>query len=120
MPRFSTKQMRASKKAGEPDALATATEVPQACPLCSRPLVPGPSVDEHHLVPKSRAGRDKFLVHRVCHTKIHATLGEKELAQRYNTWEALRVHPQIAAFIDWVQRKPPEFMDRNARPRGRR
>ena len=127
MPRLSAKQQRARAKAGEPDALLAAaqaqagTQARQApCPLCGRVLVPGPSADEHHLIPKSQQGRDKFLVHRVCHTKIHATLTEKELAERYNTWEALRAHPQIASFIDWVQRKPPEFMDRNIRARSKR
>src|SRR5262245_51938663 len=110
MPRISTKQQRAAEKAAErlPDA-----ESPPAqphCPLCGRLMVLGPSADEHHLVPKSKRGRDKFLVHRVCHTKIHATLTEKELADSYHTWEALREQPEIAAFIAWVQKKPPEYM----------
>jgi len=119
MPRLSAKQAKTLLKAGtqEVAALPLATS---SCPLCGRPLVPGPSVDEHHLVPKSRRGREKFLVHRVCHTKIHATLSEKHLAAEYHTWEALRAHPQIASFIGWVQNKPPEFMDRNIRPRTRR
>ena len=120
MPRLSAKQMRASRKAGEPDALEAAAQALQHCPLCSRVLVPGPSADEHHLVPKSRRGRDKFLVHRVCHTKIHATLREKELAENYNTWEALRAQPEIAAFIKWVAKKPPEYMDRNITSRSKR
>ena len=120
MPRISSKAARAlSKLAALADAAAAPT-APANCPLCGRLLVPGPSADEHHLVPKSQRGREKFLVHRVCHTKIHATLSEKELALRYNTWGALRAHPQIAAFIAWVQKKPPEYMDRNIRPRERR
>ena len=92
MPRISAKQTRTRLKiaAQAPDSEASGEAAPADCPLCGRPLVPGPSVDEHHLVPKSRRGRDKFLVHRVCHTKIHATLSAKELADHYNTWEALR------------------------------
>jgi len=117
MPRLSAKLLKAQQKgeAPEPEAVRA-----QACPLCGRAMVPGPSVDEHHLVPKSQRGRDKFLVHRVCHTKIHATLSEKHLAADYRTWEALRAHPQIASFIAWVQKKPPEFIARNIRPRARR
>ena len=49
------------------------------CPLCQRPLEPGPSVDEHHLVPRSEGGKSKALIYRICHRKIHATFSEREL-----------------------------------------
>ena len=75
------------------------------CPLCGRPMVRGPSVDEHHLVPKSRGGRAAELVHRVCHRKLHATFTESQLAGDFSTWEALRAHPDIAAFIRDVLRR---------------
>lgn len=117
MPRISAKAARARDKGAAPEPKAA----PAAdCPLCGRPLVPGPTTDEHHLVPKSQHGREKFLVHRICHTKIHTTISEKRLAAEYHTWEALRTHPQIAAFIAWVEKKPPEFMARNARARDKR
>lgn len=79
------------------------------CGLCSRPLIAGPSVEEHHLLPRSQGGKEKVPLHRVCHRKIHAELSEKELARGYTTLDALRAHPGIAAFIQWVARKPPEF-----------
>jgi 5-methylcytosine-specific restriction endonuclease McrA len=87
---------------------------PGDCPLCGRPLVPGASVDEHHLVPRSEGGAAKELVHRICHRKIHATFTEKELARDFSDWPALRSHPLIADFIRWVANKPPEFYRRNA------
>ena len=89
-------------------------EPPGVCPLCGRALVPGASVDEHHLVPRSRGGSAKERVHRICHRKIHATFGEKELARDFHTWQALRSHPLIADFIAWVANKPAEFYRRNA------
>lgn len=89
-------------------------EAPAACPLCGRPLVPGASVDEHHLVPRSEGGVAKELVHRICHRKIHATFTEKELAREFHSWRALREHPLIKDFIAWVAGKPPEFYRRNA------
>lgn len=79
------------------------------CGLCGRPMVDGPSVDAHHLLPRSQGGRDTVMLHRVCHRKIHAELSEKELARHYTTLEALRDHPDIAEFIRWVARKPAEF-----------
>jgi 5-methylcytosine-specific restriction endonuclease McrA len=90
------------------------------CPLCGRPLVAGKSVDEHHLLPKSQGGREKFLMHRICHRKIHATFTEKDLAKHFNTWAALRAHEGIAAFIAWVQKKSPEFYDNSRKSSSRR
>jgi hypothetical protein len=37
---------------------------------------------------------------------------ERELLRSYHTWDALRRHEEIRAFIDWVARKPPEFYTR--------
>ncbi|WP_374568650.1 HNH endonuclease [Ideonella sp.] len=95
-------------------------EPPGPCPLCARPLVPGASVDEHHLVPRSQGGVAKEAVHRICHRKIHATFNEKELARNFHSWESLRAHPAIADFIRWVASKPPEFYRRNAASSQRR
>lgn len=50
-------------------------------------------------------------MHRICHDKIHATLSEAELRDHFHTPERLREHPQIAAFLRWIARKPPEFVD---------
>jgi hypothetical protein len=91
-----------------------------ACPLCGRPLVRGPSVDLHHLVPRTYRGRETVPMHRICHAKIHDVLTEKELRDRYFTAERLREHPELGRFIDWVQRKPPEFVARHRSPRGGR
>lgn len=91
-----------------------------ACPLCGRPMLPGPSIDRHHLIPRARGGKEQFVLHRVCHSKIHATLDEGTLARSYHTWEALRGHPEIAKFIRWVATKPPEFNERSRWSRERR
>lgn len=72
-------------------------------------MVDGPSIDRHHWVPRSRGGRQQSAMHQVCHRKIHAVLSEAELAHDYADAEALRAHPEIARFIAWVQRKPPEW-----------
>ena len=90
-----------------------------ACPLCGRPMVAGPSVDRHHLVPKSEGGREAALMHRVCHRKIHSVLDERALATSHADLDALRAHPDIAAFIRWVRRKPATFYKRTERARRR-
>ena len=90
------------------------------CPLCGRPLTAGPSMDEHHLVPKSKGGKAKAQIHRICHRKIHATLSERELAASYSSWQALQSHPEIATFVTWVANKPSTFYDNSRRPARRR
>lgn len=86
------------------------SDAPLPCPLCDRPMMNGPTVDEHHLIPRAKGGKEKFLVHKICHQKIHQVFSEKELARQFFTWQALKAHPEIAAFIHWVKKRPPEFL----------
>ncbi len=87
------------------------------CPLCGRAMIEGAGVDRHHWVPKAEGGREQTPMHRVCHKKIHSVLSEKELAASYAAVQALLTHPEIAKFVRWVQRKPPEWNDRHRRVR---
>ena len=41
-----------------------------------------------------------------CHRHVHVTISNKELEREYNTLEALKVHPGISRFVEWVRRKP--------------
>ncbi|MFY8084835.1 MAG: HNH endonuclease [Rubrivivax sp.] len=85
------------------------TEAPlPVCPLCERPI-PAPQQDRHHLVPKSRGGRETAYLHRVCHRQIHALFTEAELARQYASAEALLQHPEIRGFVAWVKTKPDGF-----------
>jgi hypothetical protein len=83
------------------------------CPLCGRELISGPSVDKHHLVPKSLGGKDVILLHKICHRKIHSIFTEKELKKEYNSIAKLLNHAEIIKFINWVKKKPANFMDKN-------
>lgn len=91
------------------------------CPLCGRTIPPG-LISRHHLIPRLKGGKGGAVVelHRICHKQIHAVLTEAELARRFNTVEALRSHPQLATFLDWVARRPPGFDGRGAGPRRKR
>ena len=84
------------------------TETANTCPICDRTLG-AVNVDKHHLVPKTHGGKEKFLVHKICHRKIHATFTEKELEKRFHTWPELKAHEEIAKFVEWVAKKDPGF-----------
>ncbi|MGK2284997.1 HNH endonuclease [Pedomonas sp. V897] len=90
----------------------------ERCALCGRPL--GARVEWHHVVPKSRGGRDVVPVHPICHRTIHATLSEVELERLYPGMDAVRQHPAIARFLAWVADKPPDFHKRTEPKGGRR
>lgn len=82
--------------------------------------MPGPSVNRHHLVPRTFKGKVAVELHRICHSKIHAVFTERELLQHYHTFERLLAHEEIITFVRWVQNKPNDFYSRNDRPARRR
>jgi hypothetical protein len=102
-----------------PGAAVPADDI--VCPLCDRPIPPSQR-DAHHLVPKSRGGAQTAWLHRICHRQVHALFTEAELEREYHRVEALRLHPGMARFLDWVRRKPADFFERtrkSSRLRGR-
>ncbi|MET4127271.1 HNH endonuclease [Roseovarius sp. MBR-6] len=92
------------------------------CPLCGRPIPSGARQSLHHLVPKLKGGKGGPVVrlHQICHNEIHATLTETDLARNYDTIEALRAHPRLARFIDWVARRRSDFHSKTPGARRRR
>lgn len=98
------------------------------CELCGRDVG---EITTHHLIPRTRHRnrRNKrdfdrtdvktrtIDVCRPCHKNIHATLDNKELERDYNTLDALKAHPDIQRFSQWVAAKPP---DAHVRVRSRR
>lgn len=84
---------------------------PELCPLCGRPIPRDAKSSRHHLVPRLKGGGRLGTVrlHQICHSAIHARFGETEIARRLNDVVALRTDPELAAFIGWVQGKPPGF-----------
>ncbi len=83
-------------------------------------MIDGPSVDRHHWVPKSEGGCETDAIHLVCHRMIHRVFDERELATAYANPAAVRAHPEIARFVAWVRKQPPEYVDWPKSPRKRR
>ena len=81
------------------------------CGLCNRPIPSDAPQSVHHLIPRSKGGKNgpTVTLHHLCHKEIHITLSETELARTYNNLEALRTHPRLAKFISWVKKGHQNF-----------
>jgi len=92
------------------------------CPLCLRVIPKHAKQSLHHLVPKLKGGKGGpvVLLHQICHSEIHARFTEAELARDLNTVEALRAHPEMAKFLAWVAKRPPDFHSRTTGGRRKR
>ena len=105
-------------------AIVTVMQMPAdpLCPLCGRPIPKAAKQSIHHLTPKLKGGAKgpTVLLHEVCHRAIHANLTEVEIARDFATVDALRAHPSIAKFIEWIRKKDPAFHARTAGPRRKR
>lgn len=88
----------------------------ERCELCDRhqPLT------KHHLIPRAVHTKSRFIkkygkeemrrrgieVCQLCHSGIHDIVpSEKELAESFNTKEALLAHPGIVKHVEWVRRQ---------------
>ena len=113
---------RRTRRADPDPERGDAPEAAPLCALCGRPIPADAPQSLHHLVPKLKGGKGgpTVLLHHICHKEIHATLTEAELAREFSSAEALRAHPRLARFVDWVRRRPPHFLSRVPRARGRR
>lgn len=79
------------------------------CPVCNRE-VPKTQLDKHHLVPKSKGGRDTVEMHRACHRQIHMLFTESELARQFDTIEKVLENPSMQNFVLWIKDKPNDFL----------
>ena len=89
------------------DALVRSAAAPAECALCGRPL--GRRTEWHHVVPKSRGGRETAPLHPICHRMIHAAVPNADLARHHPDLESLRQREDVARFLAWIADKPPDF-----------
>ena len=76
------------------------------CPICEHDYERG-QMNKHHVVPKSRKGRETVLLCTTCHRQIHAVFTEKELERHFGTMEQLLAAEQFQSWIRWIRRRKP-------------
>lgn len=78
------------------------SEPVKTCPLCEREVE---VFSDHHLVPKSRGGRETQAICLDCHGMIHTLFDNKRLERELNTVQALLAEPSFAKYISWVSKR---------------
>lgn len=78
------------------------------------------NMSDHHVIPKSRGGKEKRLICVACHQKIHSLFTNKELEEGYNTIDSIREHIEMSKFIKWIAKRSPDHIPRSDRVRERK
>lgn len=89
------------------------------CPVCLHEYG-RKELTKHHLIPKSRGGKETALICKPCHKQIHAVYSEKELEQRYGTLDDLLEAPEYVSWVKWIRKHPPRKRIRTKTSRRRR
>ncbi len=86
------------------------------CELCGREVQ---TLSRHHLVPREEGGRYGATAElcQPCHSTIHLTFSNRELALHYNSIPALQEAEPLRKYLSWVRSKRVE---RIANRRGKR
>jgi len=79
-----------------------------SCKICGR-MTPPEYVEKHHLVPKSRKGKETILVCRNCGSQVHMLFSNKEMERMYNNLDAILADERIQKWIKWIRNRPNDF-----------
>ncbi|ARS34372.1 HNH endonuclease [Pontibacter actiniarum] len=74
------------------------------CELCGREVQ---LLTRHHLVPREEGGRYGATAElcQPCHSTLHLTFNNRELALQYNTIPALQQAEPLQKYLKWVRNK---------------
>ncbi len=74
------------------------------CELCRREVL---RVSRHHLTPLEKGGRNTPTVNlcQPCHTTLHHTFTNNELARIYNTIGKLLEAEPLQKYLHWIKNK---------------
>jgi len=73
------------------------------CLLCRREV---PELTGHHIVPKSRGGRELIAICKDCHKQLHAMFDNKALEEELNTEESILLNEKFVNYLKWIRRRP--------------
>ena len=78
------------------------------CSICGRET-PDKYLEKHHLIPKSKKGKETITVCVDCGNSIHQFFSNSELKKRLNTINKIKSDPKMQTWINWISKKPNSF-----------
>jgi C4-type Zn-finger protein len=72
---------------------------PFTCPVCRRE-VPLEFQEKHHLVPKSKKGKETIILCRSCGDQLHKLFTNKQLEKTYKTIEAILSNEKYETLLE--------------------
>ena len=74
------------------------------CQLCNREVS---FVTRHHLLPRKEGGRhtETVALCQPCHSTIHLTFSNQELARHFHTVGALQQAEPLQKYLKWIKSK---------------
>ncbi|MDO1445613.1 HNH endonuclease signature motif containing protein [Rhodocytophaga aerolata] len=86
------------------------------CALCERQVQ---KVTYHHLIPKQKGGKHTETVPlcQPCHTTLHVTFSNTELANRYNSIPVLQQAEPLQKYLGWIKTKRIEKISQKKKRR---
>lgn len=79
------------------------------CPICTR-ITPKQFQHKHHLIPKSKKGKEIVLLCDSCGKMLHNLFTNKELKKKYNSLETILANKDVQNWIKWIKKKPNDFV----------
>ncbi len=76
----------------------------KVCELCERTVS---RTSKHHLVPKQKGGKYGPTIDlcQPCHSTLHHTFSNKELASQYASLAALKEAPALQKYLNWIKKR---------------
>jgi hypothetical protein len=89
------------------------TNLEHECQICGQELV---EVFKHHVVPKSKGGRNGEVIDccYTCNGQVHMMYSEKELSKM--SLKELINTSEMKKYISWKQKHPGDYRHRLSRP----
>ena len=77
------------------------------CALCEREVS---YITYHHLIPKAEGGKhtDQIPLCQPCHSTIHRTYSNKELAKVFNSVQTLKTSDKLQKYLIWIKKQTIE------------
>lgn len=68
------------------------------------------STREHHIIPKSKGGKETVSSCETCESFIHKTWSHNELRDTYNNVKTILNNEKFQKFLKWRRKQSPEIV----------